>query len=84
MDETLLEHRLKTLETRANDHSKRLDTLETGQATVKEQIKALCKEINSLSEDIKDFTGILKWLVGISLTSLIGFFVYAVQQGVFK
>ena len=77
MNEEFLEHRLKKLEERADKHSTRLDRLENSQAEFKVQIQNLCNDIQSL-------TSILKWLIGVFLTSFLGFFVYAVQQGVFK
>ena len=77
MNEEFLEHRFRNLEERADKHSARLDKLENTQAEFKIQIQNLCS-------DIQNLTSILKWLIGIFLTSFLGFFVYAVQQGVFK
>jgi len=60
-----------------NNHSERLDKIEQQQATFAVQIENLCS-------DLKDLTGVLKWLVGVLITTLIGFFIYMVQAGVIK
>ncbi|WP_315166521.1 hemolysin XhlA family protein [Metaclostridioides mangenotii] len=54
---------------RIDNHSERLDKLEQQQAAFAIQIETLCS-------DLKGLTGVLKWLVGVMITSLIGFFIY--------
>ncbi|OOO66788.1 hypothetical protein BS638_06585 [Clostridium tepidum] len=59
------------------EHDKRLDSIEQSQSEFKVEIKNLCK-------DIQNLTIVMKWFMGIWVTSLLGFFFYAIQYGVFK
>ncbi|CUP72547.1 Uncharacterised protein [Clostridium baratii] len=45
MNEELIKDKLETHNTRLNDHSKRLDQLEQGQAEFRIEIKNLCDSI---------------------------------------
>ena len=60
-----------------NSHADRLDKLEQGQSEFKIEIKNLC-------ESLKTLTNTLKWFMGIWVTSLLGFFFYAIQSHIFK
>ncbi|MBY1284936.1 hemolysin XhlA family protein, partial [Clostridioides difficile] len=40
-------------------------------------------QIQNLCSDIKNLTGVLKWLVGVIITTLVGFFIFAIQRGIF-
>ncbi|HGM3198648.1 TPA: hemolysin XhlA family protein, partial [Clostridioides difficile] len=42
----------------------------------KAELKALCENLNSL-------TSMLKWLIGTMITTLVGFFIFAIQKGLF-
>ncbi len=77
MNEELISYQLKDHDDQLKIHSKRLDKIEQQQATFAVQIENLCS-------DLKDLTGVLKWLVGVLITTLIGFFIYMVQAGVIK
>ncbi len=77
MNEELISYQLKDHDNQLKIHSKRLDKIEQQQATFAVQIENLCS-------DLKDLTGVLKWLVGVLITTLIGFFIYMVQAGVIK
>ena len=69
--------KLDTHENRLNGHSTRLDKLEQSSAELKNEIKNLCKQLESL-------TSILKWFIGLLVGSFIAFFFYAVQNNIFK
>lgn len=77
MNEELISYQLNDHDDQLKIHSKRLDKIEQQQATFAVQIENLCS-------DLKDLTGVLKWLVGVLITTLIGFFIYMVQAGVIK
>ena len=63
-------------EKRLNDHSKRIGLLEQSQGRTEESLKGLVKELSGLNTT-------LRWFVGTMVGSLISFFFYAVQRGVF-
>ncbi|KYH35819.1 hemolysin XhlA [Clostridium tepidiprofundi DSM 19306] len=77
MNEELLRDKLNTHETRLNDHSKRLDKIEQSQVEFKIEIKNLC-------DNLRNLTNTMKWLMGIWVTSLLGFFFYVVQNKIFR
>ncbi len=77
MNEELISYKLNDHDDQLKIHSKRLDKIEQQQVTFAVQIENLCS-------DLKDLTGVLKWLVGVLITTLIGFFIYMVQAGVIK
>lgn len=76
MNEELVKHKVDTHETRINDHSKRIDKLEQNQAKFEIQIQNLILSLNSL-------TSVLKWLIGLGASALVGFFFYAIQNNIF-
>ncbi|HBF9426547.1 TPA: hemolysin XhlA family protein [Clostridioides difficile] len=76
MNEELFEADLKRHETRINRHSDEIDELKIANIESKAELKALCENLNSL-------TSMLKWLIGTMITTLIGFFIFAVQRGIF-
>lgn len=59
------------------DHEQRLREVEKSQSEFKIEIKNLC-------ESLKTLTNTLKWFMGIWVTSLLGFFFYAIQSHIFK
>ena len=63
-------------ERRLNDHSKRIDGLEQSQIRTEESLKGVVKELSGLNKT-------LRWFIGVMVGSLVSFFFYAVQQGVF-
>ncbi|MCC0697752.1 hemolysin XhlA family protein [Clostridioides sp. ES-S-0048-02] len=76
MNEELVKEKINTLETRVKEHGKQIDRIEIEQAKFAIQIQNLCS-------DIKNLTGVLKWLVGVIITTLVGFFIFAIQRGIF-
>lgn len=71
-----IDEKLDLSEKRINEHGKRIDLLEQSQARTEECIKGLVKELSGLNTT-------LRWFIGVMVGSLISFFFYAVQQGVF-
>lgn len=72
-----IEDKLKVHDDRLNAHAKRLDELSEDGREYKVQIQNLCKDIGNLVTTIR-------WFMGLLGTSLVGFFFYAVQHGLFK
>ena len=75
MNEELVKEKISTLETRVKEHGKQIDRIEIEQAKFAIQIQNLCS-------DIKNLTGVLKWLVGVIITTLVGFFIFAIQRNI--
>ena len=76
MNEELIKKELETHERRINNHSERIDKLEQSNVELKVHIQNLCKNLESL-------TGAIKWLIGLCVSALIGFFFYAIQNNIF-
>lgn len=77
MNEQLIIHQIEIHEKRINNHAERLDKIEQSQSEFKIEIKNLC-------ENLKILTNTIRWFMGIWVTSLLGFFFYAIQNGIFK
>ncbi|RXI57402.1 hemolysin XhlA family protein [Clostridium tetani] len=77
MNEELIIHQIEIHEKRINNHAERLDKIEQTQSEFKVEIKNLC-------DSIKTLTNTMRWFIGIWVTSLLGFFFYAIQNGIFK
>lgn len=74
----------EVMEMKINEHDKkileldkRIDENERENAEFRIQIENLCKDIQSL-------TVTMRWFMGLLIGSFVGFFFYAVQQGLFK
>ncbi|MCC0659239.1 hemolysin XhlA family protein [Clostridioides sp. ZZV14-6154] len=76
MNEELFEADLKRHETRINKHGEEIDELKIANIESKAELKALCENLNAL-------TSMLKWLIGTMITTLVGFFIFAIQRGIF-
>ena len=77
MNEELIGHQVEVHEKRINNHSERIDKLEQEGVALKAEIKNLC-------ENLKQLTSVMKWFIGLLIGYFVGFFFYAVQQGIFK
>ena len=77
MNDELIKQQLGTHEKRLNNHSERLDELEKGRAATDVKMDNLCEKLEAQTKSIN-------WLIGIMASSLIGFFFYVIQQGIFK
>lgn len=69
--------RLDRNERRLNNHSERIDKLEQTQTGLSAQMSALTKSIDKLD-------GTLRWLIGLGAATFIGFFIKAVERGLFQ
>ncbi|MCJ0225785.1 hemolysin XhlA family protein [Clostridioides difficile] len=76
MNEEVIKEKIKRNEIRIDKHSDEIDELKVANIESKAELKALCENLNSL-------TSMLKWLIGTMITTLIGFFIFAVQRGIF-
>ncbi|ENY8670458.1 hypothetical protein C4129_01020 [Clostridioides difficile] len=76
MNEEVIKEKIKRHETRINKHGEEIDELKIANIESKAELKALCENLNSL-------TSMLKWLIGTMITTLIGFFIFAIQRGIF-
>ncbi|HBG7496476.1 TPA: hemolysin XhlA family protein, partial [Clostridioides difficile] len=72
MNEEVIKEKIKRNEIRINRHSDEIDELKIANIESKAELKALCENLNSL-------TSMLKWLIGTMITTLIGFFIFAIQ-----
>ncbi|HBH1876057.1 TPA: hemolysin XhlA family protein [Clostridioides difficile] len=71
-----MKEKIKRNEIRINRHSDEIDELKIANIESKAELKALCENLNSL-------TSMLKWLIGTMITTLVGFFIFAIQKGIF-
>jgi len=69
LNETLSRH-----ERRMNNHSERLDVLEQDRSRTEQKIENLCDQIKSL-------VSTMKWFMGVLITTLLGFFIWYIQNG---
>ncbi|MGX9757748.1 hemolysin XhlA family protein [Clostridioides difficile] len=76
MNEELFKENLKRHESTINKHNDEIDELKVANIESKAELKALCENLNSL-------TSMLKWLIGTMITTLVGFFIFAIQRGIF-
>ncbi|HBF7427434.1 TPA: hemolysin XhlA family protein [Clostridioides difficile] len=76
MNEEVIKEKIKRNEIRINRHSDEIDELKVANIESKAELKALCENLNSL-------TSMLKWLIGTMITTLVGFFIFAIQKGIF-
>ncbi|MGX9755749.1 hemolysin XhlA family protein [Clostridioides difficile] len=76
MNEELFKENLKRHEVTINKHNDEIDELKVANIESKAELKALCENLNSL-------TSMLKWLIGTMITTLVGFFIFAIQKGLF-
>ncbi|MDR3598114.1 hemolysin XhlA family protein [Clostridium sp.] len=68
-----IEERCELYEKRLNNHGDRLDKLEQDNASFKAELKNLC-------DNLKQLTGVLKALIGLGATTLVGFFIYSIEN----
>jgi len=72
-----IEERLTDNKNRLNNHAERIKALEEFRASTDQRIDNLIDKMNSLIVT-------MRWLMGLFGSAFVGFFFYAVQQGVFK
>ncbi|KEZ88079.1 membrane protein [Clostridium sulfidigenes] len=77
MNDELIKHKLEVHEKRINNHSERIDELEKGRAATDVKMDNLCEKLAAQTKS-------MNWLIGLMATSLLGFFLYAIQNNIFK
>lgn len=77
MTEEVIDKQITEHEDRLNDHAERLREIEKTQAVLNNQVLQLCKSLDATNSTMKAL------IVAIA-TSLAGFFIYAIQAGIFK
>ncbi|HBF8735601.1 TPA: hemolysin XhlA family protein [Clostridioides difficile] len=75
MNEEVIKEKIKRNEIRIDKHSDEIDELKIANIESKAELKALCENLNSLTS--------MLWLIGTMITTLVGFFIFAVQRGIF-
>jgi len=73
MNQELITEKLIEHDKRLDKHDNKLDALERNDAINEIKISELCKSLDSL-------TNIMKWFIGICVTTLLGFFIYTIEQ----
>lgn len=74
--EEVMKDKIETHEKRINNHADRIDKLELHEAARDVKIDNLCEKLEKQTKSING-------LIGAVASSLIGFFFYAIQQGIF-
>lgn len=64
---------LATQDRRLSNHSERIDKLEQFESSTR-------IEIRNLIEQIKNLVSALRWFTGITITTLVGFFIWYIQN----
>jgi peptidoglycan hydrolase CwlO-like protein len=77
MDMEVIKIKVDEHEKKIDEHEKRLAAIEQDGIELKTELKNLCESINNLMS-------IMKWFIGIWVTSLLGFFFYVIQYIIFK
>ena len=73
MNEELIKDKLERNDKRLDNHGCRLDKLEQDNASFKIELKNLC-------DNLKALTSVLKGLIGLGATTLVGFFIYTIEN----
>jgi predicted nuclease with TOPRIM domain len=73
MNEELIKDKIETHNNRLNNHAGRLDKLEQDNASFRVELKNLC-------DNLKALTSVLKGLIGLGATTLLGFFIYSIEN----
>lgn len=68
-----IDEKFEITERRLNNHSSRIDSLEQFRSSTEIEIKNLVEQIKSLVSTIK-------WFMGLTFTTLVGFFIWYIQQ----
>ena len=73
MNDELIKDNLERHDKRLDNHGCRLDKLEQDNASFKVELKSLC-------DNLKALTSVLKGLIGLGATTLVGFFIYTIEN----
>lgn len=77
MNDEVMEMKINEHDKKILELDKRMDENERKNAEFRIQVENLCKDIQSL-------TVTMRWFMGLLIGSFVGFFFYAVQQGLLK
>lgn len=72
-----INYRLDVAEKRLDSHGERLDRIELANGRLEERLNNLISQLEQLNKT-------MKWFIGLLVGSFVGFFFYAVQQGLFN
>ena len=73
LNDEVIEYMINQHEVRLNQCINKIEKMESNQAETNVRIDNLCKSIESL-------TGAIKWIIGLSLTTFLGFFIWFIQN----
>ena len=73
LNDEVIEYMINRHEVRLNQCIAKIEKIESNQAETNVRIDNLCKSIESL-------TGAIKWIIGLSLTTFLGFFIWFIQN----
>lgn len=68
-----IDEKFETHEKRLNNHGERIDKIEQFRSSTEIEIK-------NLIEQIKALVSTMKWFIGLTFTTLVGFFIWYIQQ----
>ena len=68
-----IDEKFSTQERRLNNHSERIDKLEQFKSSTE-------NELRNLVEQIKNLVATLKWMITTAIVSLLGFFIWYIQN----
>lgn len=68
-----IDERIYVHDTRLNNHSERIDKLEQHKSKTETEIK-------NLIEQIKNLVTTMRWFIGLIVGSMVGFFIWYIQQ----
>lgn len=68
-----IDEKFDTHEKRLNNHGERIDKIEQFRSSTEIEIK-------NLIEQIKALVSTMKWFIGLTFTTLVGFFIWYIQQ----
>ena len=72
-----IDESFKKVDGKLENHDRRIDVLEQYKSKTEAQIDALV-------EQIKNLVTTMRWFMGLLLGGIVGFFFFALQQGIFK
>ena len=77
MNEEVMKEKVLAHDRLIEEHGKDINELKLSRVTSELKIDTLCEKLEAQTKSIN-------WLIGLMVTGLLGFFFYAVQQGIFK
>jgi hypothetical protein len=72
-----IEKEQEVINRRLDIHGDRLDKIEQDNREFRTELKNLC-------DNLKSLTAVMKWFIGIWVTTLLGFFIYSIEKFIVK